>query len=82
MAMEPTDDERPADVPTPADSGWARRLETLEARIAHLEQAHEGLQDAVYRLSVLEDENIRELRKRTEPGQMARDLREARARGL
>jgi uncharacterized coiled-coil protein SlyX len=81
MAKEPADDGRPVEAPAP-DPGWARRFEALEARIAHLEQAHEGLQDAVYRQSVLEDDHIRELRRRTEPGQMARDLREARARGL
>jgi hypothetical protein len=58
-------------------------LETLEARIEHVETALEGLQDAVHRRAVLEDENIDELRRRTEPDQMARDLsRDARSRGL
>jgi hypothetical protein len=58
-------------------------LESLEARIEHLETAHEGLQDAVHRRAVLEDENMGELRKRTEPDQMARELsRNARKRGL
>ena len=62
---------------------WERRLETLEARIEHLESAHEGLQDAVYRRAVLEDETIEELRRRSEPGQIARDLSEnARRHGL
>jgi hypothetical protein len=56
------------------DAGWERRLETLEARIEHLERELEGLQDAVYRQAMLEDENIGELRRRTEPDQMARDL--------
>jgi hypothetical protein len=66
-----------------ADVGWQRRLEALEARIEHLETAHEGLQDAVYRRAVLEDEMIGELRRRTEPNQLARDLsRNARRRGL
>jgi hypothetical protein len=55
----------------------------LEARIERLEAAHEGLQDAVYRRAVLEDESIGELRRRTVPDQMARDLsRNARTRGL
>jgi hypothetical protein len=63
--------------------GWEQRLETLEARIEHLESAHEGLQDAVYRRAVLEDESMEELRRRSEPGQMARDLSEnARRHGL
>lgn len=62
---------------------WEQRLETLEARIEHLESAHEGLQDAVYRRAILEDESIDELRRRSEPGQIARDLSEnARRRGL
>jgi hypothetical protein len=59
------------------------RLETLEARVAHLEAELEGLQDAVYRGAVLEGETLGELRRRTEPEQMARDLsRDARRRGL
>ena len=69
-------------------SRWRRsapeqRLEALEARIAHLESAHEGLQDAVYRRAVLDDENIAELRRRSAPEQIARDLsQDALRRGL
>jgi hypothetical protein len=59
------------------------RLETLAARVEHLEAELEGLQDAVYRQAVLEQENIGELRRRTEPGQLARDLgQDAERRGL
>jgi hypothetical protein len=66
-----------------ADVGQQRRLEALEARIEHLEAAHEGLQDAVHRRAVLEDEKIGELRRRTDPNQLARELsRNARSRGL
>jgi hypothetical protein len=58
-------------------------LETLEARTEHLELELEGLQDAVHRRAVFEDESIGELRRRTEPEQIARDLsRNARTRGL
>lgn len=65
------------------DVGWERRLETLEARTKHLELVLEGLQDAVHRRAVREDESIGELRRRTEPDQIARDLsRNARTRGL
>jgi len=65
------------------DAGWERRVETLEARMEHLERELEGLQDAVYRQAILEGENIGELRRRMEPDQMARDLdRDARKRGL
>jgi hypothetical protein len=73
---------RDADPEVRARADWERRLETLEARVEHLESAHEGLQDAVYRQAVLEDGKITELRRRTDPEQIARDLREARARGL
>ena len=69
--------------PQSADVEWEHRLETLEARVAHLEAELEGLQDAVYRAAVLEDDSLGELRRRTEPKQMARDLsRDARRRGL
>ena len=58
-------------------------METLEARVRHLEAELEGLQDAVYRRAVLEDEHFDELRTRTAPEQLARDLsQDARKRGL
>lgn len=58
-------------------------METLEARIEHLETALEGLQDALYRHEVLEKESIGELHRRTDPEQMARDLsQDARRRGV
>jgi hypothetical protein len=63
--------------------GWERRLATLEARIDHLEGELEGLQDAVYRQAVLENEHIGEVRRQIAPDQMARELsRNARRRGL
>jgi hypothetical protein len=48
------------------DAGWEHRLEMLEARMEHLERELEGLQDAVYRQAMLEDENVGELRRRRE----------------
>ena len=63
--------------------GRERLLETLEARIEHLEGALEGLQDAVYRQAVLEEQKLGEIRRRIAPEQMARELsRDARRRGL
>jgi hypothetical protein len=58
-------------------------VEALEGNTKHLEAALEGLQDAMYRRAVLEDGHIGELRKRTDPDQMARELsRNAQRRGL
>jgi hypothetical protein len=65
------------------DARWDQRLDTLAARVEHLEAELEGLQDAVYRQAVRERENIGDLRRRTEPEQLARDLvQDARKRGL
>jgi len=59
------------------------RLETLEARVKRLETAFEGLQDALYRHEILQEESIGELHRRTDPERMARDLsQDARRRGL
>jgi len=58
-------------------------VETLDVRVEHLEAELEGLQDAVYRRAVLEDEQVDELRRRTAPEQLARDMsQDARRRGL
>jgi hypothetical protein len=58
-------------------------VETLEARVEHLEAELEGLQDALYRRARVEDQQIDDLRRRTAPEQLARDLSEdARKRGL
>jgi hypothetical protein len=58
-------------------------VESLEARIEHLEAALEGLQDAVYRQAQLGEEKFVELRRRMEPEQLAIELaQDARRRGL
>jgi hypothetical protein len=70
---------------------WVRRPrrapeapnEALERRIEHLEAALEGLQDAVHRESTRQCEEIEKLRRRIEPGEMARSLSDdARRRGI
>jgi hypothetical protein len=59
------------------------RERDLMARVAHLEAVIEGLQDAVYRQARQHDEDIAELRKRTDPAELARALSaDARKRGL
>jgi uncharacterized coiled-coil protein SlyX len=59
------------------------RVEELERRLAQLESALEGLQDAVYRESVRRNEQTADLLRRTDPGELARALsKDARERGL
>jgi hypothetical protein len=55
----------------------------LTARVERLESVVEGLQDAIYRQARLHDREIEELRKRTDPAELARALSaDARKRGL
>lgn len=55
----------------------------LEARIAHLEQLVEGLQDSVHRESTRLEERIGELESRIQPAALSKALSEdARERGL
>jgi hypothetical protein len=55
----------------------------LETRVERLEAALEDLQDALYRHAVAYDKQLGELRARTKPQQIARDLSEdARKRGI
>ena len=56
------------------DARWEQRLETLVARVEHLEEELEGLQYDVHRQAVLEHEKIADLRSRTEPQQLSRHL--------
>jgi hypothetical protein len=77
-AMRPT-------APEPAQPASADEpgLEALRERVARLEAVVEGLQDALYRQAVREDERIEELRTRLEPEAIARALSDdARRRGL
>ncbi len=58
-------------------------LQALEARVAHLEQLLEGLQDSVHRETERHDELITELQKQVHPGAMGAALADdARNRGL
>jgi uncharacterized coiled-coil protein SlyX len=59
------------------------RIEALERRVSHLETMIEGLQDAVHREITRTNDQIDQLRRRTEPGELSRALSEdARHRGL
>ena len=55
----------------------------VTARVERLEAVIEGLQDAIYRQAQQHDTEIDELRKRTDPAEIARALSaDARRRGL
>ena len=85
MRPHNTHHEAPGARPVPAQPavGSEPWIAALEARVTHLEAALEGLQDAVYRNSVLEDRQNAELGRRTEPHEMARALSEdARRHGV
>jgi hypothetical protein len=61
----------------------AALVRSLEARVAHLEQLLEGLQDSVYRESERHDKQIAELQAQTQPGAIGAALsKDARERGL
>ena len=61
----------------------AERLQSLEARVAHLEQLIEGLQDSVHRESERHAALIAELQAQTHPEAMRAALaKDARERGL
>jgi hypothetical protein len=71
--------DRPDAHATPAPD----RVDSLEARVAHLERQLEGLQDSVHRESERHDGLIADLSARVEPGAMGAALAEdARNRGL
>ena len=75
----PSGDRPLGDAPDPQPD----RLETLERRVAHLEQLLEALQDSVHRESERHAELIAALQTQIAPGEMSAALAEdARKRGL
>ena len=66
-----------------ASSGSSQHERDLAARVERLESVVEGLQDAIYRQAQQHHREMAELRKRTEPAEIARALSaDARRRGL
>jgi hypothetical protein len=73
--------DEPATPPTVSPE-WDH-LRALEARIAHLEQLVQGLQDSVHRESSRHAKRIAELEARVQPAALGKALSEdARTRGL
>jgi BMFP domain-containing protein YqiC len=67
----------------PMPDPWQRELHALEARITHLEQLVQGLQDSVHRESTRLSQRIGELEARVQPAALARAIsKDARERGL
>lgn len=55
----------------------------LRARVAHLEQLVQGLQDSVHRGSERQDKRLSEIERRLDPATLAAELsKDARERGL
>ena len=76
--------ERP-NQPAPSGGGGPDQdaIPALEARIAHLEQLLQGLQDSVHREARRQGKRIAELEARIEPATLNQALsRDARERGL
>ena len=75
-----------ASVPVPPPSATVSDrdpMAELRARVAHLEQLAEGLQDSVYREAQRQEKRITELELRLEPAALASALsKDARERGL
>ncbi|MGH2896906.1 MAG: hypothetical protein ACRDPM_27055 [Solirubrobacteraceae bacterium] len=72
-------------LPEPASTGTPAAAETArwEARIAHLEQLVQGLQDSVYREAQRQEKRLAEIEKRLDPAALAAALSQnARERGL
>jgi hypothetical protein len=68
---------------SPKDQSQAELFEALEERVTHLERLLEGLQDSVDRVAVRQEREMDDLRRRTEPAQIARALeRYSRQHGL
>ena len=72
--------ERPAAASGPTDR---HVQQSLEARITHLEQLLQGLQDSVHRESLRQSKRLSELEAQVQPEAMSRALSaDARDRGL
>jgi cell division protein FtsB len=73
--------EEPARAPR-ADTEQEHRLETLRARIDHLEMVVQDLQDSTHRQFVAHDKRLDDLGTKTEPHRLAQALsRDARSHG-
>ncbi len=74
----------PADPPTPLAPDYGGNPNAaLEARVAHLEQMVQGLQDSVYREGQRQEKRVSELEARIDPIALSAALsKDARERGI
>lgn len=69
--------------PEPSANPEPSRIWALEARVTHLEQLVQGLQDSVHRDAVRQEKRIAALEAQIEPAALSRALsKDARERGL
>jgi uncharacterized coiled-coil protein SlyX len=70
-------------LPAVVDAGHTDRVRGLEARVAHLEQMVEGLQDSVHREAERHEKLLAEIQAQIQPAAMSAALAEhSRDRGL
>jgi hypothetical protein len=66
----------------PSSDGWAV-VRRIEARLTHVEQELQALQDSIHRESHRRDEELAELRRQLRPEEIARTMSDdARRRGI
>jgi hypothetical protein len=81
-AFTPPEGASPAHA-TPTAGPDADQVADLRARVAHLEQLVQGLQDSVYRESHRQEKRLTDLELRLDPTELAAALsKNARERGL
>jgi hypothetical protein len=69
--------------PAPEPLGQGDVIQRLQQRVQHLEHELQGLQDSVHRESRRRDEEMKDLQRKLQPGELARSLSDdARRRGL
>jgi hypothetical protein len=75
--------EEPASSPASGSEPLPQQLAELRARVSHLENLIQGLQDSVHRGSERQDQRLADIERRLDPATIAAALsQDARERGL